>query len=291
MSVTQTPEVITAADGYRLRATRFRSAGPTHSVLLVAGATAVPQRFYRRFAVAAAERGFETVTLDYRGIGESAPPSLRGFRMDFTDWARLDLAAAVDAITVDDRPLFVAGHSYGAVCFALLPGHERVAGVYAFGAGAGWHGWMPRLERLRVLALWNIIGPVATTALGYLPWSRLMSGEDLPRDVFWQWRRWCARPHFLLDDDRLPGIRDEYARVTTPMVLSNSTDDRWAPPRSRDAIMTGYSSAPWVAADVSPAQLGLDAIGHMGYFRPDAAELWSRAFEWFDGVRREPAPR
>ena len=37
--------------------------------------------------------------------------------------------------------------------------------------------------------------------------------------------------------------------------------------------------------------LGLDAIGHMGYFRPDAAELWSRAFKWFDGVRREPAPR
>ncbi len=291
MTVTQTPETIAAADGRLLGATRFRPEGDAHSTLLVAGATAVPQRFYRRFASAAAERGYETLTLDYRGVGESAPETLRGFRMDFTDWARLDLAAAVDALATDERPLFVAGHSYGAVCFALLPQHGRVSGVYAFGAGAGWHGWMPPLERLRVLAMWHLIGPVTTSALGYLPWSRLMSGEDLPRDVFWQWRRWCGRPHFLLDDDRLPGIRDEYARVTTPMVLSNSTDDRWAPPRSRDAIMTGYANAPWRAADVTPADLGLASIGHMGYFRPDASELWVRAFEWFDGVRRAPAPR
>ena len=32
---------------------------------------------------------FETLTLDYRGIGLSKPAQLRGFEMDYRDWARL----------------------------------------------------------------------------------------------------------------------------------------------------------------------------------------------------------
>ena len=32
---------------------------------------------------------------------------------------------------------------------------------------------MPRLERLRVLAMWHLIGPLSTRLFGYLPWRRL----------------------------------------------------------------------------------------------------------------------
>lgn len=284
MANTSASEVtITAADGYELGGIRFAPAGRAHARILVAGATAVPQRFYRRFAQAAAARGYEVLTLDYRGVGASAPPSLRGFRMDFTDWARLDLAAAIDALDVDTRPTYVVGHSYGGVCFGLVPEPGRVRGVYAFGAGAGWHGWMPPLERLRVLTMWNLLGPVLTTALGYLPWSRLMSGEDLPADVFWQWRRWCSKPHFLLDDDRVSDARTQFARVTTPMVMANALDDRWAPPRSRDAIMTGYVNSPWRGVSIDPTVSG--ATGHMGYFRQGATALWDDVFATFDGWR------
>lgn len=276
-------ETIVADDGYRLGATRFTPSTPPHSRILVAGATAVPQGFYRRFATAAAARGYEVLTLDYRGVGASAPPRLRGFTVDFADWARRDLAAAIDILDVDERPLFLVGHSYGGVCFGLVPHPERVRAVYAFGAGAGWHGWMPRLERVRVLALWNLLGPALTTTLGYLPWSRLMSGEDLPADIFWRWRRWCSSPHFLLDDPDLPEARALFARVTTPMVMANATDDRWAPPRSRDAIMTGYTAAPWRDVVLEPA--AGTAIGHMGYFRHSASALWDDVFAEFDRRR------
>ena len=36
----------------------------------------------------------------------------------------------------------MVGHSYGGACYGLIPNHDKVAGLYAFGAGAGWHGWM-----------------------------------------------------------------------------------------------------------------------------------------------------
>lgn len=291
MPVSASPERLVAADGYSIAATRFRPEREAHSAILIAGATAVPQGFYRRFAQSAAERGFEALTLDYRGTGQSRPASLRGFRMDFTDWARLDIDAAIDALEPDARPVFLVGHSYGGMAFGLVPRPDRIRGMYGFGIGTGWDGFIPGAERWRVRAVWNLVGPALTVTHGYLPWSRVMSGEDLPSDIFWQWRRWCSRRFGLLDDPTLPEAREEYARVTTPMVLANATDDLWAQPAARDAIMTGYTSAPWRTADIDVSTRGIGAVGHMGYFRERAVPLWDDVFRVFDELRREPAPR
>ena len=284
--MTSTDFTLVADDGYELGATRFSGPFAPHSSIIVAGATAVPQRFYRRFAEFTARQGYETVTLDYRGIGRSAPPNLRDFRVDYADWARRDLAAAVDTLAAEGRPVYVVGHSYGGACYGLIPIHDKVAGLYAFGAGAGWHGWMPRLEQLRVLTMWHGVAPALSAAMGYLPWSFVMSGEDLPLDVYKQWKRWCSFPHFLLDDPQMEGVRDTYAAVRTPMVVANSIDDPWSPPKSRDAIMTGYVCAPWMPVDIDPAARGIPRpIGHMGYFRESSRTLWDDVVEYFDEVR------
>jgi len=267
---------LVAADGMRLAATRFRPSGPAHAATLVAGATAVPRGFYRRFAAHAAAAGLETLTLDYRGTGGSRPASLRGFRMRFADWARLDIPAALDALA-GPRPVHVVGHSYGGSAFGLVPGTERVASLYAFGAGSGWDGWMSPGERLRVRFLWDVAGPALTALLGYLPWSRLMSGEDLPTGAFRDWRSWCRHPDFVLGDPAEPEARAQYASVRIPVTLATSTDDPWATPRSRDAILAGYTGATRRAVDIDPAAHGLDRIGHMGYFRAGAEPLWDDA--------------
>ena len=86
-----------ARDGYPLSAKRYSAPGAVKGNLIMAGATGVQQRFYRRFAEHAARQGFNVLTLDYRGIGESKPASLKGFEMSYLDWAYQDLAAAVVA--------------------------------------------------------------------------------------------------------------------------------------------------------------------------------------------------
>ncbi|WPC04739.1 alpha/beta fold hydrolase [Pseudomonas benzenivorans] len=269
-----------ARDGYSLGATRYHAPRPV-AQLLVAGATGVPQGFYRRFAEHAARRGFETLTLDYRGVGQSKPDSLRGFEMDYLDWAHLDLAAAVDLHLDGQRPLFMVGHSFGGHAFGLLPNHERVAGFYTFGTGAGWHGWMPRLEQVRVLAMWRLIGPLMTRYKGYLAWSKLGMGEDLPMGVYRKWKRWCGYPRYFFEDPQLPDLAARFAEVDTPIVAANALDDLWAPPRSRDAFMAAYSNAPYQARDIQVQDGRLGPIGHMGYFRPAAQVLWDEALDWF----------
>jgi predicted alpha/beta hydrolase len=283
------PLTLTARDGYRLAATRFSVQGTPRGRLVVAGATGVQQRFYRRFAEHAAAHGYTTWTLDYRGIGASRPASLRGFAMDYLDWARLDLAAAVDAALHaapgDGTPLLMVGHSYGGHAFGLLPQHRQVAGFYTFATGAGWHGWMPPLERLRVLAMWRVIGPVATRVAGYLPWSRLGMGEDLPLGVYRQWRHWCRFPRYFFDDPAMAAeMAEQFATVRTPIVAANALDDLWALPASRNAFMASYSQAPWRGLDIDPRSSGLGPVGHMGYFRPAAQPLWRAALDWFDAL-------
>lgn len=277
------PIELRADDGFRLAATRYRPDGEPRAALVVAGATAVPQGFYRRFAEYAVARGYEVWTLDYRGIGASAPPSLRGFRMDYLDWARRDLAAVVDAAHVPGRPLVMVGHSFGGHAFGLLPNHEKVAAFWTFATGAGWHGWMPRAERLRVLALWHVVGPLVTRIAGYLPWSRLGMGEDLPIDVYRQWKHWCRFPNYFFDDPAMPGLDARFAAVRTPIVAANALDDAWAPPASRDAFMAAYRTAPLRALDLDPKAYG--PIGHMGYFRPRAEPLWRAVLDWFEQPR------
>ncbi|NBX21262.1 MAG: alpha/beta fold hydrolase, partial [Betaproteobacteria bacterium] len=110
-----TPEslTLTTRDGYALQALRYTATGPLRGHLVVAGATGVPQLFYKNFALFAAQQGYTTLTVDYRGIGFSKPADLRGFQMDYLDWAFHDVAAAVDAMADDTVPLFMVGHSFG----------------------------------------------------------------------------------------------------------------------------------------------------------------------------------
>lgn len=148
-------------DGTTIAARLFKCPGAARARLVVEGATGVPQTFYQAFAEFAASHGYETLTLDYRGIGQSKVATLKGYHMDYLDWAYQDLAAAVDHWHSDAVPLYMVGHSFGGHAFGLLPNHRKVAKFYTFATGAGWHGWMPASEQIKVHVLWNILGHAA----------------------------------------------------------------------------------------------------------------------------------
>ncbi len=276
----QAPTHITllAADSYRLAATHYPA--PGGQFIVMASATGVPRGFYRRFAEFAQARGINVVTTDYRGIGGSKPATLKGFDMQYADWSALDLAAAVD-YALQRGKVWLVGHSLGGHAIGQLPDANRLQAAYVCGTGAGWHGWMPRPERYRAWAMWNLVGPVVTRLSGYLPMSRLSGGEDLPMGVYRDWKRWCALPHYFFDDGEAKAITDKFADVRIPIGAAVSLDDLWAPPASRDAFFKGYAHAAVEAIDLQPAALNVQQVGHMGYFRPQAGQvLWPQILVW-----------
>ncbi len=292
MTSPQAPPVdltLTTADGYPIAAIRYPAKGATRGHLVMAGATGVPQGFYRRFAEFASSQGYAVMTLDYRGIGRSRPASLKGFRMDYLDWGRQDLAAAVDAMSTPHLPLYVVGHSYGGHAFGLLPNHHKVAALYTFATGAGWHGWMPLAERLRVLLMWRVVGPVIVRFKGYLAWNWLSMGEDLPVDVYHQWKHWCSFPRYFFQDPNMVHLKQGFDSVSSPIMACNALDDLWARPKSRDAFMAGYRNVQVQATDIDPGSAGMGPIGHMGYFKQNCLPLWQGALQWLEQNGRIPA--
>lgn len=278
-----------ALDGYPLVGTQYRSHFPIKANLIIASATGVPQQFYRRFAEYAADLGYQVFSFDYRGIGRSAPKHLKGFSMSYLDWGHLDLSGVIDAVAQDGAHIFVVGHSYGGQALGLTSNHDKVTAMYCFGTGAGWHGYMPLREKMKVHVMWNLIFPPMVALKGYLPWSKLNMGTDLPVDVYTQWRKWCKNPTYFFADPEQQHLAAHYAQVKTPIYAVSALDDDWALPNSRHAFMQHYRQADMHYLNIEAADYGLKQIGHMGYFRQGAEGIWKEMLNTFKGyLARSP---
>lgn len=266
-----TPDAIefTARDGAPLVARWFPAAEPRGTVV-IAGATAVPQGYYRQFAAFLAGRGLSVLTFDYRGVGLSRRGSLRGFAATLRDWGERDLPAAMDLAEARGvGPLLYVGHSFGGQALGLAPAVGRVAGVVTVGAQLGWVGHWPTLLAWKHRLLLGGAIPLANAAFGYVPgWLGL--GEDLPAGVAAEWARWCLSPGYLLD--HVPWAREAYARLDAPVRLYAVTDDTYAPLRAVKALARLLPVAEIKV--VTPAEVGARRLGHFGPFRPAARVLW-----------------
>jgi predicted alpha/beta hydrolase len=284
------PLTIAARDGYPLAATLFAAPDATSPVVLVGCATGVPRVFYARFARFLASRGLSALTVDYRGVGGSAPPRLRGFRATMADWGRLDLAGAVDWMEANrpaSRRLFV-GHSVAGQLLGLLPDADRLAAAWLVGSQHGYVRHWEARHRALLMAFWCAV-PAVVGTLGYLPAWLLGGGEDLPAGVAREWAAWAMHPDYLVGLH--PEARDGYGRLTMPVTLVGIEDDFYAPRRSIDKFACFFGRSPSRRV-VRPSDVGVRALGHFGWFRERFADpLWADAARWLRARADEEASR
>lgn len=277
-----------AGDGAVLAANRF-DAPDARAVVVIAPALGVPQEFYRDFAAWLAQRGLSALTFDYRGIGASAPRSLRRFRATIDDWLRLDFETVVTAAReqAGGRPLFVVGHSLGSQLVALLPSASAVRALVAVAGGSGYWGRLsPRMRPMMLLMLHGA-APLSARLAGYFPGRRLRLLGDLPSGVMHQWRLWCLHEDYLIGVE--PGAREAYARARFDLLSLAFTDDAMMPQANVDALHSHLSGVARESHRLSPADAG-GPIGHVGFFRKRYRDtLWPIAADWLL-ARTDAAP-
>ncbi len=266
---------IQAADGFSIAATLFEptTAAPG-STVLIHGATAAPQSYYRAFAGYLADHGHRVVTYDYRGVGQSRPESLRAFSATMTDWAMLDAAAVIDHVRdAHPGPLVSIGHSFGGQLLGILDEAQEVDGAILVASQLGSVRHWPLPQRLHLRSLWWAAVPALTWAYGYLPGSAGLGGVDLPAGVAREWARWCRSRDYLLD--HVEGARERFARLRAPTIAYSFTDDDYAPALAVDALLAQLSGTAVEHRRLAPAALGVPRIGHFGAFRDAMANtLW-----------------
>lgn len=277
---------VTTGDGYGLTARLHPAAAPPRAVALIVPAMAVPQSFYGTFCAWLAERGFDALSFDLRGMGESAPPALRGFEADILTWARQDCAAML-AFARDraaGRPVVWIGHSLGGQILAMTPGNETVSAAVTVASGVGY--WRENAYPLRYYSwfLWFVAAPVATAVCGYFPGKALRMVGDLPKGVIRQWARWCRHPEYAVGVEG-EAMRELYRRPTLPLLSISATDDEYMSARNVAVLHGFYENARRDMWRIAPGDVGLRRIGHFGFFRPESGlRLWPSALGWIEAA-------
>lgn len=279
---------VPAADGYELGGFVWRQREPraaSRPVVIINAATSVRCRYYARFAAYLFEHGFDVITYDYRGIGESRPPALRGFRASWLDWGRLDFEGVLRYTTrsFPDQPIHVVGHSVGGFVLGLAPSNTLIRRVFTMGAQfAYWRDYAPK-QKWRMFLAGHVFMPIATALLGYFPAKRLGWFEDTPKGVVRDWWRLGSK---TFPESKRQAIMQPCAAVTAPILALSVTDDAYGTVAAIERLLKYFTGSSTMHLRISPEQVGADAIGHFAFFS-DRFErsLWPIARDWLQSGR------
>jgi predicted alpha/beta hydrolase len=269
-------QMLLTADGVEISARFYGEGSSEKGAVLVVPAMGTPQSYYQPFATWLASQGYTVVTFDYRGIGASRTGRLAGLRANILDWARLDCAAVMDALAAHApaAPLYWIGHSLGGQILPFVPNHARLSKAVMVASGSGYWRENAAPARRYVLWLWYVVAPVAVALCGYFPGKALRKVGDLPKGVMMQWRRWCLHPQYALGDGE--ATRAQFAAVTTRIVALSFQDDEYLSFRSMESLGSFYTNASVSIKRITPKDVGLQRIGHFGFFRAQfQSALWS----------------
>ena len=192
------PIDIRAADGYALGGFAWRrpcDPRRPHPVAVINAATSVRCRYYGRFADWLHSHGWDVVTYDYRGIGESRHRGLRRLQADWIDWGQHDFEGVLQYLAwrFPSQPIDVVGHSAGGFVIGLAASAHRVRRIFTMGAQyAYWRDYAPAARRAMFLR-WHVAMPLLARVLGYVPAKRLGWMEDTPKGVALDWARMGPR--------------------------------------------------------------------------------------------------
>jgi predicted alpha/beta hydrolase len=264
---------IPALDGLVLGGRVYEPEG-ARCTILVLGGIGVPQRAFRHFGAWCAPRGVRVVTVDYRGMGESPRDAAVLGSATLSNWASLDAVGALRFVEErwPEQPPVLLGHSFGGQALGFSDEFRRLGAAVLvasqFGEAAHWDGF----DRLRVSAYWNLILPGAALIFRErVPgWTGI--GEAIPTGVAREWALWGRSRGWSLA--HVPGAAERYAAFDRPLRAYSISDDKIAPPRAVSALLRQFRSTDPERIDVTPPELKLHKLGHLGLFRAGAERVW-----------------
>lgn len=295
------PLIVAAADGYELRGFCWRhaqAAAAPRPLVIINAATSVRCRYYGRFAAWLHRHGFDVLTYDYRGIGESRPASLRGFDAGWIDWGRLDFEAvlrhALDRFP--GQPIHVVAHSVGGFLIGLAPSSHHIERVFTMGAQFAYWRDYDRRRLPGLLLKWHVVMPALTRVFGYFPGRRLDWLEDTPRGVV---RDWTARhPRFedtwrrgslALPADERRALVERFAAVRATTLALSVGDDEFGTVAAVERLLAYYRGSARTHLHLAPVDIGLREIGHFAFFHSRFEHtLWKLPLEWLRSGRLPP---
>ena len=248
--------------------------------VIVGPATAIAQTYYIKFCTYLAEQGFDVLSFDFRGVGQSLNRSIKDYKdVGFSDWAEHDYPSVIDYMLAQfpNQPLYLVGHSVGGWMPGITRASHRIDGILGVAALSAYWPLMSRPHRYWHWLAWRMVVPVTTAIFGYWPgWAGLT--HDLPSKLGREFAQWAQSPNFVFGAKQFDA-KANAEKFTGHLHLLQIADDPWGTKQAVSALQPHYPNAKSnVMETIHPNDFNTKHIGHINFFRSVHSEsLWPHA--------------
>ncbi len=250
-------------------------------MVIINAATSVRCRHYSRFADYLFANGFDVITYDYRGIGESRSGSLKGFKASWSDWGALDFEAILQRAQREfaGQPIDVVGHSFGGCAAGLGASGAVIRRLVTVGAQFAYWRDYEASGRWRMLAKWHVVMPLVTAVFGYFPGKRIGWLEDTPAGVVRDWSTPTPSYEKRPSGRALPEL--PFSRVKAQILAISITDDPFGTVAAIERLLGYFDGSERTHLRIAPEDIGEKEVGHFAFFRSQYQDrLWPIALAW-----------
>ncbi|NWE38068.1 alpha/beta fold hydrolase [Pseudomonas yamanorum] len=272
-----------AADGHLIGGFTWRHIRTDleRPVVIINAATSVRCRHYSRFADYLFANGFDVITYDYRGIGESRSGSLKGFKASWSDWGVLDFEAILQRAQREfaGQPIDVVGHSFGGCAAGLGASGAVIRRLVTVGAQFAYWRDYEASGRWRMFTKWHVVMPLVTAMFGYFPGKRMGWLEDTPAGVVRDWSTPTAGYEKRPSGRALSEL--PFSRVKAQVLAISITDDPFGTVPAIERLLRYFEGSERTHLRIAPEDIGEKEVGHFAFFRSQYQDrLWPIALAW-----------
>ncbi len=252
-------------------------------ILIINSATGVKKKFYTDFAHFFTQDNWGVYVYDYRGIGLSAPPFLKGYKSTMLDWIKDYEAVLKEAIhTHPNAKIHAIGHSWGGHILGLVPESKHLHKAVMVASQNGyWRNWSLAYQP-RMFFLWHILMPSLSYLYGYFPSKLIGIGESLPKNIALEWAKFGRNKEFW---HRFISEKEKNSLLSfdKQLLAIGFDDDTFAPKKGIDIMLETYKNAKKTHWQFNPKDLHVKEIGHFNFFKKQFAPFfWEKLKVWLE---------
>jgi len=274
---------IRCSDGIVLAGTRYIP-GTIKCAVLICPATGIKRRFYISFAKYLAEQGYGVITFDNRGVGGSLNGDLNAINASLINWGVLDMSAALEELKTSfpGQSYHIIGHSAGGQLVGLMSNATEISSLFNFASSSGCLRNMQFPFILSASFFMNVFIPLSNLLFGKANCQWVGMGEPLPKLVAKQWSKWCRGKGYVETDFGKDVTNHSYDVLNFPSMWVHATDDEIANLENVKDMSRVFKKSKVEIVTLDPKEMGLQQIGHMGFFSSKKKNLWRLAVDWLE---------
>ncbi len=264
--------IIKSRTGNKLLSHQFAAESPC--ALVIASATACPQKLYFKFAQYLADHGISVYTFDYSGLANHVNEAQA---TSMVEWGRDEVDAVLKQAFKNYKRVYLLGHSVGGQIFSFSEEAERLSGIYLMVSQSAYFRHWYGLNGLLIRIFWFFLLPISIRIFGYMPGWIMGSPESLTKEAAQSWRQFAMDPRGSLGHS--PQVLARAQRIESPMVFRALKKDRKLAPRAAvRALMNEFKQAkaefryseeePW------------SSMKHFDFFRSKQRAKWSEVLNF-----------